>query len=49
VAAGFLVDTASYGAAFALAAAILGVAALLALSSTETNPRPGSATVSTKA
>jgi DHA1 family multidrug resistance protein-like MFS transporter len=38
VAAGFLVDAASYPAAFALAAAVLGVAALLALFSTETSP-----------
>jgi MFS family permease len=39
VAAGFLVDSASYAAAFALAAAVLGVAALLALRSPETRDR----------
>ena len=38
VAAGFLVDTASYAAAFALAAAVLGVAAVLAMFSPETRP-----------
>jgi MFS family permease len=36
VAAGFLVDTASYAAAFTLAAAVLGVAAVLAFFSGET-------------
>jgi MFS family permease len=36
VAAGYLVDTASYAAAFALAAAVLGVAAVLAILSPET-------------
>jgi predicted MFS family arabinose efflux permease len=40
VAGGLLVDSASYGAAFGLAAAVLGVAALLGLISPET--RPGS-------
>jgi MFS family permease len=39
MAAGFLVDSASYAAAFALAAAVLGVAALLALRSPETRDR----------
>ena len=38
VAAGFLVDTVSYAAAFALAAAVLGVAAVLAFFSPETRP-----------
>src|SRR5487761_1673434 len=39
VAAGYLVDTASYQAAFGLAAAVLGVAAVLALFAPETRPR----------
>ena len=38
VAGGLLVDSASYGAAFGLAAAVLGVAALLGLISPETQP-----------
>jgi hypothetical protein len=47
VAGGFLVDSASYGAAFGLAAAVLGGAAVLGLASPETRaggpagpPRP---------
>jgi hypothetical protein len=36
VAAGFLVDTASYPAAFGLAAAVLGLAAAVGLSAPET-------------
>lgn len=39
VAAGFLVDTTSYAAAFAVAAAVLGAAAVLAFWSPETRPR----------
>jgi MFS family permease len=39
VAAGLLVDTASYAAAFTLAAAVLGVAAVLGFFSPETRPR----------
>lgn len=39
VAAGFLVDTASYAAAFAVAAAVLGGAAVLGFWSPETRPR----------
>lgn len=38
VAAGFLVDTASYTAAFTLAAAVLGVAAVLGFFASETRP-----------
>jgi MFS family permease len=45
VAAGFLVDSASYPAAFALAAAVLGAAALLGLMSPET--RKGSLLITT--
>jgi len=41
IAAGFLVDTASYGAAFGLAASILGGAAVLGLFAPETRSRPG--------
>jgi MFS family permease len=41
VAAGLLVDAASYAAAFGLAAAVLGVAALLAVLSPETSPGGG--------
>jgi MFS family permease len=40
VAGGILVDSASYGAAFGLAAAVLGGAALLGLLSPETRPDP---------
>jgi MFS family permease len=40
VAGGILVDSASYGAAFGLAAAVLGGAALLGLLSPETRPGP---------
>jgi len=40
IAAGFLVDSASYPAAFALAAAVLGAAALLGLVSPETRKSP---------
>ena len=43
VAAGYLVDTASYQAAFGLAAAVLGVAAVLALFAPETRSRMPSA------
>jgi DHA1 family multidrug resistance protein-like MFS transporter len=44
VAAGFLVDTVSYGAAFMLAAAVLGIAAVLSLFAPETRWRgPASA------
>ncbi len=39
VAAGFLVDTASYGAAFGLAATVLGMAAVLGLFAPETRSR----------
>ena len=38
VAGGFLVDSASYGAAFALAAAVLGGAAILGSAAPETSP-----------
>jgi MFS family permease len=39
VAAGFLVDTASYAAAFGLAAGVLAVAAVLGIFAPETRPR----------
>jgi MFS family permease len=38
VAGGFLVDSASYGAAFGLAAAVLGGAAILSFAAPETRP-----------
>jgi len=38
VAGGFLVDSASYGAAFGLAAAVLGCAAILGSAAPETRP-----------
>jgi MFS family permease len=38
VAGGFLVDSASYGAAFGLAAAVLGGAAILGSAAPETRP-----------
>jgi MFS transporter, DHA1 family, multidrug resistance protein len=41
VAAGFLVDTASYAAAFGLAAGVLGLAAILAIAAPETGSRAG--------
>ena len=41
VTAGFLVDTASYGAAFGLAASVLGVAAVFGLFTPETRWRAG--------
>jgi MFS transporter, DHA1 family, multidrug resistance protein len=41
VAAGFLVDTASYAAAFGLAAGVLGLAAILGLFAPETRSLPG--------
>jgi MFS family permease len=43
VAAGFLVDTFSYAAAFGLAAATLGVAAVLGVFAPETRERGGDA------
>jgi MFS family permease len=39
VTAGYLVDAASYGAAFGLAAGVLAVAAVLGLLAPETRPR----------
>jgi MFS family permease len=47
VTAGYLVDVASYGAAFGLAAAVLGLAALLGLVAPETRwrDRPGTPSV----
>jgi MFS family permease len=44
VTAGFLVDTASYGAAFGLAASVLGVAAVFGLFTPETRWRAGDVT-----
>lgn len=41
VAAGFLVDTASYAAAFGLAAGVLGIAAIFGLLAPETRSQPG--------
>jgi hypothetical protein len=43
VSAGYLVDVASYGAAFGLAAGVLGIAAALGLLAPETRWRDGHA------